>query len=188
MDIISILLVRKVNKFLVSSINIAGGTTTGLSGVNGRPLTAWPSASSAQLGFVGDVVSVNSFILRPLIENNCIPVCASVTADETGQLCYINAKTVARELAAARGADKLNLLIDVGILEDKNDPGSLVKKLDIQGVNKIIDDGKIAGGLNLKVNCCKRSTAQGVNIRLKLMGAYRICCSLRFLLMKELVL
>lgn len=164
MEIVSMVLVGKVNKKLVSLISKAGGTAIGLSGVDGCLLTARPSPSAAQLGFVGDVAAVNSSILRPLIENDYIPVIASVAADETGQLYNINADTVAGELAAALGAEKLILLTDVaGILEDKNDPVSLVKELDIKGVNKMIDDGKIAGGMIPKVNCCKRSIAQGVN-------------------------
>lgn len=164
MDVVAMVLVGKVNKRLVSLINKAGGTATGLCGVDGRLITARPSPNAAQLGFVGDVAKVDSSLLRPLIEKNFIPVVASVAVDETGQLYNINADTVAGELAAALGAEKLILLTDVaGILQDKNDPGSLVKELDIKGVNKMIEDGTIAGGMIPKVNCCKRSIAQGVN-------------------------
>ncbi|KAL2241217.1 acetylglutamate kinase, chloroplastic [Sesamum indicum] len=163
MEIVSMVLVGKVNKHLVALINKAGATAVGLSGIDGRLLMARPSPNSSQLGFVGDIASVDPTILRPLVDNNHIPVIASVAADVTGQSYNINADTAAGELAAALGAEKLILLTDVaGILEDRNDPESLVKQIDIKGVKKMMEDGKIAGGMIPKVNCCLRSLAQGV--------------------------
>ncbi|XP_057770879.1 acetylglutamate kinase, chloroplastic [Salvia miltiorrhiza] len=163
MEIVSMVLVGKVNKQLVALINKAGGTAVGLSGIDGRLLMARPSPNSSQLGFVGDIVSVDPTIIRPLIDNNHLPVIASVAADSTGQAYNINADTAAGELAAALGAEKLILLTDVaGILEDRNDPESLVREIDIKGVKKMIRDGKIAGGMIPKVDCCVRSLAQGV--------------------------
>ncbi|CAN0927456.1 Acetylglutamate kinase [Linum grandiflorum] len=80
-----------------------------------------------------------------------------------GKSYNINADTVAGELAAALGAEKLILLTDVaGILEDRDDPKSLVKETDIEGVDKLIAEKKIAGGMIPKVNCCVRSISQGV--------------------------
>lgn len=163
MEIVTMVLVGKVNKHLVSLINKAGATAVGLSGLDGRLLTARPSPKAAELGFVGEVALVDPTVLRPLVENNHIPVIASVAADEKGQSYNINADTVAGELAAALGAEKLILLTDVaGILEDKDDPGSLVKEIDIAGVRKMVSEGKVAGGMIPKVNCCIRSLAQGV--------------------------
>ncbi|EYU37189.1 hypothetical protein ABFS82_06G155900 [Erythranthe guttata] len=163
MEIVSMVLVGKVNKHLVSLINKAGATAVGLSGIDGRILTARPSPNSAQLGFVGDIASVDPTIIRPLIDNGHIPVIASVAADVAGQSYNINADTAAGELAAALGAEKLILLTDVaGVLLDKDDPGSLVREIDIKGVKKMIESGVIGGGMIPKVNCCVRSLAQGV--------------------------
>ncbi|CAO2835206.1 unnamed protein product [Amaranthus hypochondriacus] len=163
MEIVTMVLVGKVNKHLVSLINKAGATAVGLSGLDGRLLTARPSPKAAELGFVGEVALVDPTVLRPLVENNHIPVIASVAADVNGQSYNINADTVAGELAAAFGAEKLILLTDVaGILENKDDPSSLVKEIDITGIRKMISEGKIAGGMIPKVNCCIRSLAQGV--------------------------
>ncbi|XP_042503037.1 acetylglutamate kinase-like [Macadamia integrifolia] len=163
MEIVEMVLVGKVNKHLVSLINKAGATAVGLSGKDGRLLMARPNAKSAELGFVGDIARVDPSILRPLIANDHIPVIASVAADDDGQAYNINADTVAGELAAALGAEKLILLTDVaGILEDKENPKSLVKEIDIKGVRKMVEEGKIAGGMIPKVNCCVRSLAQGV--------------------------
>ncbi|KAJ8759279.1 hypothetical protein K2173_006799 [Erythroxylum novogranatense] len=163
MEIVSMVLVGKVNKDLVSRINKAGATAVGLSGMDGQLLVARPSPNSAKLGFVGEVSRVNSTILQPLVDNGHIPVIASVAADETGQSYNINADTVAGEIAAALGAEKLILLTDVaGILEDRNDPNSLVKEIDIKGIKRMIGEKKVAGGMIPKVNCCVRSLAQGV--------------------------
>ncbi|XP_043695011.1 acetylglutamate kinase [Telopea speciosissima] len=163
MEIVEMVLVGKVNKHLVSLINKAGATAVGLSGKDGRLLMARPNAKSAELGFVGDIARVDPSILRPLIANDHIPVIASVAADNDGQAYNINADTVAGELAAALGAEKLILLTDVaGILEDKENPKSLVKEIDIKGVKRMVEEGKIAGGMIPKVNCCVRSLAQGV--------------------------
>ncbi|KAM7266437.1 hypothetical protein ACFE04_004334 [Oxalis oulophora] len=164
MEVVSMVLCGKVNKDLVSLINKAGAVAVGLSGMDGRLVQARPSPKSAQLGFVGEVAHVDTTIIRPLIDNGLIPVIASVAADEWGQPYNINADTVAGELAASLNAEKLILLTDVaGILEDRNDPNSLVKEIDIKGVKKMIQDGKVAGGMIPKVNCCVRSIAQGVH-------------------------
>ncbi|KAL4323807.1 hypothetical protein GQ457_11G011200 [Hibiscus cannabinus] len=163
MEVVSMVLVGKVNKDLVSRINFAGATAVGLSGMDGRLLTARPSPNAAQLGFVGEVARVDPTVLQTLVANGSIPVIASVAADEYGQPYNINADTVAGEVAAALGAEKLILLTDVsGILRDREDPGSLVKEIDIKGVKKMIEEGKVGGGMIPKVNCCIRSLAQGV--------------------------
>ena len=163
MEIVSMVLVGKVNKDLVSLINKAGATAVGLSGMDGRLIMAKPTPNSAQLGFVGEVARVDPTILQPLVNNGHIPVIASVAADELGQSYNINADTVAGEVAAALGAEKLILLTDVaGILENKDDPGSLLKEIDIRGVKKLIDEKKVAGGMIPKVNCCVASLSQGV--------------------------
>lgn len=148
MQIVTMVLVGKVNKHLVYLINKAGATTVGLSGMDGRLLIAHPSPKVAQLGFMDEVACVDPTILRPLVANNHILVIASVAADEKGQSYNINADTVAAELAAALGVEKLILLTDVAeILENKDDPRSLVKEIDIVGVNKMVGKGKIAGGM-----------------------------------------
>ena len=86
-----------------------------------------------------------------------------MAADEHGQAYNINSDTVAGELAAALGAEKLILLTDTpGILKDYQDPATLLPKLDIQQARELIDRGVVAGGMIPKVTCCVRSLAQGV--------------------------
>jgi acetylglutamate kinase len=143
-------------------INQAGGSAVGLCGIDANLIKARP-ADQEGVGFVGEVTSVDTRILESLVQSGHIPVVSSVAADETGQSYNINADTVAGEIAAALGAEKLILLTDTaGILRDYKDPSTLIPKLDIQGARQLIEDGIVAGGMIPKVNCCVRSLAQGV--------------------------
>ncbi|KAK2993529.1 hypothetical protein RJ640_007361 [Escallonia rubra] len=163
MEVVALVLVRNVNKKLVALINKTGATAIGQSVIDGRLFVARLSPNSKKLGLVGDIASVEPLALRPLIDNYHFPVIASVAADGAGQMYNVNADTAAGELAVTLGADKLILLTDVaGILEDRDDPESLVKEIDIKGVKKMMKEGRIVGEMIPKVNCCVRSLAQGV--------------------------
>ncbi|MBD1861735.1 MULTISPECIES: acetylglutamate kinase [Trichocoleus] len=162
MDVVEMVLVGRVNKEIVSLINQAGGCAVGLCGKDGSLVKARPEGQ-ADIGFVGEVNSVNVRILESLLKAGHIPVISSVAADDTGQAYNINADTVAGELAAALGAEKLILLTDTaGILHDYHDPSTLIDKLDIQEARQLIESGVVSGGMIPKVNCCVRSLAQGV--------------------------
>jgi acetylglutamate kinase len=162
MDVVEMVLVGRVNKEIVSLIHQAGGKAVGLCGKDGNLITARPQGQEG-IGFVGDVSGVDVSILNTLAENGYIPVVSSVAADESGQAYNINADTVAGEIAAALGAEKLILLTDTrGILKDYQDPSTLIPKLDIQEARDLIGTGVVAGGMIPKVNCCVRSLAQGV--------------------------
>ncbi|WP_449274589.1 acetylglutamate kinase [Kovacikia minuta] len=162
MDVVGMVLVGRVNKELVALINQAGGSAVGLCGVDGNLIKARP-ADQEGIGFVGEVTSVDTQLLESLVERGYIPVVSSVATDSTGQAYNINADTVAGELAAALGAEKLILLTDTaGILQDYKDLSTLIPKLDIQEARRLIDIGVVSGGMIPKVTCCVRSLAQGV--------------------------
>lgn len=162
MEVVEMVLVGRVNKEIVALINQAGGSAIGLCGKDGNLIKARPQNDQG-IGFVGEVNSMNTDVLESLIKAGYIPVVSSVAADETGQAYNINADTVAGELAAALGAEKLILLTDTpGILQDYHDPSSLIAKLDIQQARQLIETGVVGGGMIPKVNCCVRSLAQGV--------------------------
>ncbi len=162
MDVVEMVLVGRVNKEIVSLINRAGGSAVGLCGLDGNLIKARPDGREG-IGFVGEVTNMDVKILESLINSGYIPVVSSVAADETGQSYNINADTVAGELAAALGAEKLILLTDTaGILKDYKDPSTLIAKLDIQEARELIATGIVGGGMIPKVNCCVRSLAQGV--------------------------
>lgn len=162
MDVVEMVLVGRVNKEIVGLINKAGGIGVGLCGTDGNLIKARPHGQEG-IGFVGEVSTVNTKVLESLLSSGCIPVVSSVAADETGQSHNINADTVAGEIAAALGAEKLILMTDTaGILEDPKDPSSLLTKLDIQQARELIQNGVVSGGMIPKVTCCVRSLAQGV--------------------------
>ncbi len=162
MDVVEMVLVGRVNKEIVSLINQAGGSAVGLCGKDSNLIVARPQGDEG-IGFVGEVNSVDTKLLKSLVNSGYIPVVSSVAADETGQAYNINADTVAGEIAAALGAEKLILLTDTaGILEDYKNPDTLIAKLDIQEARQLIETGIVAGGMIPKVNCCVRSLAQGV--------------------------
>lgn len=162
MDVVEMVLVGRVNKEIVSLINTAGGSAVGLCGKDAHLITARP-ADAAGVGFVGEVTNVDTRILEVMVKAGHIPVVSSVAADETGQSFNINADTVAGEIAAALGAEKLILLTDTaGILRDYKDPSTLIPRLDIQEARNLIDQGVVSGGMIPKVTCCVRSLAQGV--------------------------
>lgn len=162
MDVVEMVLVGRVNKELVSLINQEGGLAVGLCGKDGNLIKARPVGKEG-IGFVGEVAQIDAGLIESLVKNGYVPVISSVAADESGQAHNINADTVAGEIAAALGAEKLILLTDTaGILEDYKDPSTLLTKLDIQQARGLIDAGIVAGGMIPKVNCCVRSLAQGV--------------------------
>ena len=162
MEVVEMVLVGKVNKEIVSLINQAGGKAVGLCGKDANLIQARPDGREG-IGFVGEVSGVKTQILESLVNSGYIPVVSSVAADEKGQSYNINADTVAGEIAAGLGAEKLILMTDTaGILEDYHKPESLIAKLDIQEARELVESGVVSGGMIPKVNCCVRSLAQGV--------------------------
>ncbi|NJN37969.1 MAG: acetylglutamate kinase [Acaryochloridaceae cyanobacterium CSU_3_4] len=161
-EVVEMVLVGRVNKDLVSLINQAGGSAVGVCGQDGKLIIARPQGES-DIGFVGDVAAVNPQLISSLVEGGHVPIVSSVAADEAGQVYNINADTVAGELAAALGAEKLILLTDTpGILQDYQDPDSLIHQLNIHQARTLIEQGIVTRGMIPKVNCCIRSLAQGI--------------------------
>jgi acetylglutamate kinase len=162
MEVVEMVLVGKINKEIVSLINQAGGTAIGMCGKDANLITARPEGR-AGIGFVGEVSNVNVNILESLVKDGYIPVVSSVAADEHGQSYNINADTVAGEIAAALGAEKLILLTDTpGLMRDFHDPTSLIRQLDIPQARELVTTGVVSGGMIPKLTCCIRSLAQGV--------------------------
>jgi len=162
MDVVEMVLVGRVNKELVALVNQAGGKAVGLCGKDANLIKARPQGSE-DIGFVGEVQNTDIKILESLVSNGYIPIVSSVAADDFGQAYNINADTVAGELAAALGAEKLILMTDTsGVLRDYKDISTLIHEMDIQEARQLIEDGVVGGGMIPKVNCCVRSLAQGV--------------------------
>lgn len=163
MEVVEMVLGGKVNKEIVSGINAMGGKAIGLSGKDGNLIQATLAAADGSLGFVGAVQKVNAQVIETLIENGYIPVIAPIGVDEERQSYNINADLVAAALAVELNADKLVLLTDVpGLLNDPQDPESLISILKVSQVQDYIGRGVIAGGMIPKVQCCMESVTGGV--------------------------
>jgi len=162
MDVVEMVLVGRVNKQIVSGINNHGSLAVGLCGIDGRLIEARTLGGGTH-GLVGEVAKVNTKLLSPLLEDGYVPVISSVANSSDSRSHNINADTVAGELAAALGAEKLILLTDTpGILRDEKDPSSLIEKIRLSEARKLIDEGIVKEGMRPKVECCIRSLAQGV--------------------------
>lgn len=160
-DIARMVLVGKVNREIVSAINLHGPLAVGVSGEDAGLIVA--GARHPDLGFVGDVHAVNPAILERLLAEELIPVVSTIGADETGQAYNINADAVAGALAEALGAEKLIYLTDVeGLLGDLADPSSLISRIDAPALQAMMDQGTLTGGMIPKIAACLQAVGHGV--------------------------
>ncbi|MBW1721912.1 MAG: acetylglutamate kinase [Deltaproteobacteria bacterium] len=171
MDVVEMVLVGKVNKEIVSLINLNGGQSVGLSGKDGKLLTAKKMKyvrkkgndqppEIIDMGMVGEIVAVKTRILESLLESQFIPVIAPVGFGTKGESYNINADLVAGRIAAALKARKLILLTDTeGVLDKKGNLISTIRRREVEGY---IEDGTIQGGMIPKVRCCLDALKGGV--------------------------
>jgi acetylglutamate kinase len=171
MDVVEMVLVGKVNKEIVNLINRNGGHAVGLSGKDGRLITAKKMKylkdkgadqppEIIDIGMVGEITSVDTRVTTSLIESGFIPIIAPVGAGQAGETYNINADLVAGHIAAALDARKLILLTDTEGLLSKDD--TLISSLMMKEVGALIDDGTIKGGMIPKVKCCVEALRGGV--------------------------
>ena len=161
-DIARMVLIGQVNPQIVAAINVHGNYAVGVSGEDARLIQA--SARAPELGFVGDVTSINPGILQGLLRDEFVPVVATVGTDERGQAYNINADTVAGAIAESLGAEKLVYLTDIeGLRRDLADAGSLIRQTHADELEALVADGTIAGGMIPKVTSCIRAVRNGVN-------------------------
>ena len=132
LDIARMVLVGKVNRDIVSAINVHGPIAVGMSGEDANLITAAPR--HADLGFVGNVSVVDPTMLERLLAEGLIPVVATIGADESGQAYNINADTVAGALAEALQAEKLIFLTDIeGLRVVADDPTTVIHQASARG-------------------------------------------------------
>jgi acetylglutamate kinase len=161
LDIARMVLVGKVNRDIVSAINVHGPLAVGVSGEDAGLISA--EARDPHLGFVGDVAGVNPDILHSLMAENLIPVVATIGSDGTGQAYNINADTAAGALAAAVDATKLVYLTDVdGIRTDRHDPATRLSTVTTAQLAAMVDSGAVDGGMIPKVRSCIEAVKGGV--------------------------
>lgn len=165
MEVVEMMLCGQVNKEIVALLNRAGGEAVGLSGKDGNLLIACriEAQDGEDIGRVGQIVSVNTRVLRAVCEAGMIPVIAPVATDRDGGAWNINADTAAGDIAAALQAEKLVFLTDTpGLLRDKNDPDSLIHRLHSRNVENLKAQGVISGGMVPKIDACLKALDFGV--------------------------
>jgi len=171
MDVVEMVLVGKVNKEMVSLINQQGGKAVGLSGKDGKLITARKlkltksrgkdkPAEVIDIGMVGEVKTINPGVIESLKKENFIPVIAPVGVGEEGETYNINADLVAGKVASALKAEKLILLTDVeGVMDGKK---QLIPTLNAKQAKRMIGQKIISSGMIPKVNCCLDALEEGV--------------------------
>ena len=160
-DLVRMVLVGKVNRDIVSTINVHGALAVGLSGEDANLINA--TARSEALGFVGDVVGVDPTIVLQLLAQGLIPVVATIGTDDSGQAFNINADTAAGALAAALKSEKLVFLTDVaGLRAVPDDPDTLLHRASAEQLDAMVASGAANGGMIPKVEACAKAVRHGV--------------------------
>ncbi|MCX7710187.1 MAG: acetylglutamate kinase [Clostridia bacterium] len=167
MEIAQMVLVGKTNKEIVSMLNQKGGKAIGLCGIDGNlieceQLKTNVDGKEVDLGYVGKITGINSKLIELLAKDEYIPVVAPIGVGSDGKSYNINADTVAGEIAAALGAEKLMLLTDVEGVKLNKDSNDICPALTIKEVHELIDKKVINGGMIPKVLGCVEALEKGV--------------------------
>ncbi|HIS00971.1 MAG TPA: acetylglutamate kinase [Candidatus Excrementavichristensenella intestinipullorum] len=163
MQVVQMVLAGKTNKDLVALIGVCGGRALGLCGIDGGMLLARQMKDAPELGYVGEVVKIDTRPILNALADGYIPVVATVGVDPSGAAYNINADTAAAEIAAALGAENLIALTDIrGLMRDVNDEGSLIPQVPLCQVEELIRQGVITGGMIPKVRSCESAVRAGV--------------------------
>ena len=164
LDIVRTVLVGKVNRDLVSTINRESHgdpVAVGVSGEDGGLLTTTPRDSA--LGFVGDVSHVRAGRLHGLLDQGLAPVVSTVGADPSGQPYNINADEAAMAIAVAMKAEKIVYLTAApGLLEDPKDESTLVQRLTVSELRDRINHESVSKGMIPKLRACADAVEGGV--------------------------
>ncbi len=144
-----------LNKSIVHDINRFGARSVGLSGHDAEILNVTKYDADGDVGYVGEVKSVNIMPIKELTEFNIIPVIYPVGIDEHGESYNVNADEAAAKIAVAMNVQKIMVLTNVkGILRDPKDENSLMSSLHVSEVQELIDKKVITGGMIPKVKAC----------------------------------
>lgn len=165
-DFVQMALCGKVNKDLVSLLEKAGGRAVGLSGLDASIFKALRHTDiyRTDYGYVGDIIKVDATLVRQLLDEGYIPVISSLARGYDEDVNYnVNADLAAEKIAIALKAEKFILLTDVsGVMEDVNDPNSLIPSIQVSQVSALEKKGIISGGMIPKVQCCVEAVRQGI--------------------------
>jgi len=152
-----------INKKIVNALREMGCRAFGLSGRENGLIRVKKMKTKPDLGFVGEVTSVDTTVLKQLVDDNIIPVIYPLGVGRDGHLYNVNADDVANEIAIAMRAEKFVLLTNVnGIMKDKGDPSTLYHTLTLKEVSGLIRKSVISGGMIPKALSCVNAIKGGV--------------------------
>ncbi|MBQ4463848.1 MAG: acetylglutamate kinase [Eubacterium sp.] len=176
------MVLNKVNKHLVQEMEKQGVKAAGVCGKDGGMLMCKKKKVNGQdIGYVGEVVSVNTELIDTLIENDFVPIIAPVGLNEHYHAVNINADEAASAVAKAVHAEKLAFMTDIeGVCMDPDDPSTLISVLSLEEAEKLIEEGTIGGGMIPKIKNCVEAVEQGVNRVHILDGRREHCLLLEF--------
>ena len=169
MSVAQMILVGKTNKEIVARLNQHGARAIGICGIDGRlieceRMTHDAAGQPLDIGYVGNIIRINTRVLEMLANDEYIPVVAPIGIGKDGESYNINADTVAGEIAAALQAEKLMTLTDVEGVKVKNAQGEdeVVSSLNEREIEDLVQRGVIKGGMIPKVMGCLDTVRRGV--------------------------
>ncbi len=152
-----------LNMNIVHDINRFGARAIGLSGHDAEILNVVKHTKDGDVGYVGEVTSVNLMPLKELTEFNIIPVIYPVGIDENGETYNVNADEAAAKIAIAMGVQKLMVLTNVkGIYRDFKDENTFMSSVSLDEAQGLIDDKIVTAGMIPKVKACMAAIKGGV--------------------------
>ncbi|HEY1488796.1 MAG TPA: acetylglutamate kinase, partial [Micromonosporaceae bacterium] len=166
MDVVRMVLVGQVQREIIGLLNAHGPFAVGLSGEDGRLMTATRrlaevDGEEVDLGLVGDVVHVDVGVVEGLLADGRIPVIASVCRGTEGEVYNVNADTAAAAVAVAVSAEKLVVLTDVeGLYADWPNSSEVISELSASDLETMLP--ALAQGMIPKMEACLRAVQGGV--------------------------
>jgi acetylglutamate kinase len=163
-DVVEAVLCGSVNKDLVRGLLARGARAFGFSGQDGGFLAARPMrVSGGDLGFVGEPAAVDADLLRGVLALGVLPVIAPLGLDAAaGVALNLNADTAAGAIAGALGADAYVVLTNVaGVRRDRDDPASVIPRLNVEEAERLLADGTFSDGMRPKMRAAIAAVAGG---------------------------
>jgi acetylglutamate kinase len=164
MEIVEMVLAGKTNKGVVADLCAEGAQAVGLCGKDANLFICQKDTRHGDIGFVGEIVGVNTQIIDTLTQNGYIPVISSIGVGASGESYNINADTAASALAVALKAEKLILMTDVeGLYRDFIDKSSLISQLTTSEAREMLASGGVNKGMIPKLDACATAVEDGVS-------------------------
>lgn len=167
-EVVTMVYAGLLNKKIVAQLQKNGCNAMGLSGADANCILAHKRiVKDIDYGFAGDVDAINDVIIDVLLQNNVTPVFCAITHDKNGQLLNTNADTIASEIAIGMSEiynAELNYVFELkGVLESINDKDSVIKEINSEKYEELVEQGIIADGMLPKMHNCFNSLRRGVS-------------------------